>query len=196
MTNKQKVVFINGPKRSGKDSLGHLLQEETDLTCSIDKAAHPLYNAIQELFGLSPDEWEDMYENAKEKPHRALEWMSPREAMIWLSETVVKPTFDSSFFGKSLARRILSKEDVPFHIITDAGFTDEIEVCVNMLPINQYDVYMIRLCREGTSFEGDSRHYIDPSLAGIPHDHFDIIPNKGSLEDLRTQANRWLKENT
>ena len=177
------VIYVNGFKRSGKDTVGEILHKHRHV--SLFKAATPLYKAIQEVFSLSEGEWMDMYENAKEKPSQALYGMTPREAMIWLSEDVMKPKFGDDFFGVSLGKRIMNSQcDVA--VVTDSGYAKEIAACMNALPFHQH--HLIYLYRTGTTNKGDSREIINPCDLGLDVEHYEPIPNNGTIEVLAKEV--------
>jgi hypothetical protein len=92
----------------------------------------------------------------KEKPTRFFvvngSTVSPRQWLIHCSETIVKPLLGSDFFGKSLANSIT--EDLV--VCSDGGFESEV------LPLITagHDVYVLRIERDGYTFDGDSRSYL------------------------------------
>lgn len=184
--NGPKVIMFNGPKGSGKDSAAMYAQIHVLHSTSMHtKMAHPLYNAIQYLFGLEIDQWEYLYNNMKETPLPLLNGMSPREALIWLSEEVVKPKFGSEFFGKIAGRTCLNffeQENDGIVLMSDAGFNDEVRELVGM--VGSERCYLIRLC-DGNDFSGDSREYVDPNYVGIDIPNFFTIYNTGSLAEFR-----------
>lgn len=60
--------------------------------------------------------------SVKEVPHIDLGHMSCREAMIYVSETIVKPKRGLDFFGNQVANEIdLNKN----YAISDGGFVDD-----------------------------------------------------------------------
>ena len=180
---KQHVIYVNGFKRSGKDTVGQILHTHRHAT--LFKAATPLYKAIQEVFSLGEGEWAAMYENSKEEPQEALYGMTCRAAMIWLSEDVMKPKFGDTFFGLSLAKRIRDS-DCELAVVSDAGYLRELEACRNLLP--DYQHHLIYLYRTGTTNEGDSREVINPSDLGLDVEHYEPIPNNGTMEDLAKEV--------
>jgi len=188
---KHNVIFVNGPPSSGKDTIGRILHSAIPHYTIIEKAAGPLYKAVREIFGIGVDEWDIMYNSAKEEPTERLLGMSPRQAMIWMSEDVMKPKFGDGFFGVSLANRISghaqNKDKKISFIITDAGFGAEVASCIASLPSDKYDAYLIRVICDGCTFEGDSREWVCPFNVGIPVEHYEIVNNSGTFVELDAQ---------
>lgn len=176
-----KVLFLNAPKRSGKDAIAKEICDR-HLNFSLMKFATPLYKSVRELFALREDEWAFMYESAKEEPSERLMGMSPRQAMIWLSEDVMKPKFGQTYYGNLAANRLLSKKNQDLiYLITDSGFS--YEACPVVQEIGQDNCYLVHINRKGTSFEGDSRGWWFPDEAGILSDHHITIDNNGLLHE-------------
>ena len=149
-----RVVFVQGPPRSGKDSVGHILANELwsdGVDARVYKFAEPITKWSQEFFGVSCAD-----EEIKDQPHRNIDGMSPRQAAIAFSERAIKPVFGHDIFGKVLLRKI--EADAPdVAIITDSGFMHEAR------PI--WEQYGLDVCvavhvhRRDTSFKNDSRSY-------------------------------------
>lgn len=155
----KKVIILNGPPGVGKDTIAALLtnHERTAVSRSFKE---PMFNIALAMLGR--ERYSDFvlaYHNReeKEKPHSFLNGKTCREFMIWISEDVIKPTFGKQHFGKLMADNIAS---VPEHIdvvVSDGGFKDE------LLPLigAGFDVHVIRLHRDGFTFAGDSRDYLE-----------------------------------
>lgn len=182
-----KAYLLNAPARSGKDTIADMMAE-SHINFIKMKFAEPLYKAVQETFALTHTQWAAMYQNAKETPSEALMGMTPRQAMIWFSEEVVKPKFGEDFYGNLAANRVkhlesdyrLSSATLMF---ADSGFADEARAVVEHL--GGKNCYLIQLTREGSSFDNDSRSYWNPADVGMSADHHFTIDNNGSLCDLR-----------
>lgn len=188
------VIFINAEPHSGKDTVARMIHKNTPLLPVMEKAAKPLYEAIGALFSLTPSEWASIYENAKEEPCEAIWEMTPREAMIWLSEEVSKPLFGDEFFGRLLGKRIIrqTEERDTVFVVSDAGFVDEVKACIDMLD-ETYRIDLIRVIRKGTSFHGDSRMLVDKDDIGIPSECFHVIENNGTLVELEENVRSVMK---
>ena len=182
-----KIVIFNGPPSSGKDTIcKHLM----DYGCHVmhygcinsnsyfvhEKFAKPLKDGNRAIFDLTDEEF-DLYDNdpiAKNERCERFSGKSWRDVNIMLSENYFKPNFGKSIFGDLLSKRIQNKINMnkilrwtkePTFIISDGGFREELESVV--AKFNPKDVYVIKLFREGCSFAGDSRNYIDTSGLGV-----------------------------
>lgn len=157
-----KFIFLNGPARSGKDYAAEYLSSKFENVITL-KFATALYESVPRMFGLSDSVWADMYENEKEVPSPALQGMSPRQAMIWLSEDVMKPHFGQDFFGQAMITSVntlvkegMADESTVF-VASDSGFLVEAVPVMDHFGIDR--CMRIELLREGCSFQGDSRSY-------------------------------------
>ena len=91
----------------------------------------------------------------KERPYLNLGGLSPREALIKVSEEIMKPAFGEDYFGKALVADI--DEDIT--LVPDSGFMSEfIPVVERVGPTN---VLVIKLFKDGCTFDNDSREYLD-----------------------------------
>lgn len=196
-----KVVLFNAPPRAGKDTASDLgadlvEREEIDgLLHSLQfKFASPLFSAVQGLFGLDTATWVKLYNDHKDEPSDHLMGMSPREAMIWMSEDVAKPKFGRNFFGRIASKQIgrhVSKwpyselvDDLAI-FYSDCGFSEEVVEVVQSVGAD--DCFLVRIERPGCTYVSDSRNYINPEEVGIADDNFFIVENSGSLDDLESR---------
>lgn len=101
--------------------------------------------------------------------------LSVREAMIYTSEVVCKPTFGSNYFGIAAASSI--QEDY-INVFSDGGFVEELTPIIDKL--GKENVMIVRIHREGCDFSGDSRDYLPD---GIVSNTFDVY-NNDTLLDL------------
>jgi hypothetical protein len=101
------------------------------------------------------------------------EALSPRQALIHVSENVIKPQFGKDFFGLAAADKCV-KEDCDFAVFSDAGFISEIAPLASIYQT----LIIVRLYRDGFTFEGDSRSYLE----GI-NNAYDIILQEGRPGD-------------
>ena len=200
------IFLINGAKRSGKDTAADMIQNELIRQYGFSrviqiKAAHPLFNSIPVLFGIDMFVWADMYTNHKETRVDSLGGMSPREAMIWLSEDVMKPKFGKDHFGKALGRlinRAKFNDRADAVIVSDCGFVIEQQAALGLVYSESDDdpnddVFLIRTLRPGTSFDGDSREYIEPEDLGLFRDRYNELNNDSNdLSVLSEEVGKML----
>ena len=180
------IVLLNGPPQSGKDTLGRLMNLHSGY--KILKCAEPLRKAVPAMFGIDPYDYEKWIEDGelKEKPLEALGGMSPREAQIWLSETVMKPRLGKDIFGKILANTINNTRERSrgLYVVTDCGFEAEANYLLNAFP---GQVRMIQMSRQGCNFSKDSRDYID-----LPVDTFELFNSGLDPMELYNDVYHWL----
>ena len=96
--------------------------------------------------------------SVKEVPHIDLGHMSCREAMIYVSEQVVKPIRGLDHFGKLVANEIDLEKN---YAISDGGFVDELIPVVEKVGTNNF--VLVQLTRDGEDYSSDSRRYFQGS---------------------------------
>jgi hypothetical protein len=172
-----KILFLNGPPRSGKDTLGRTVFLE--FNARQHKMAEPLGAGVPAMFGIHPDRWRVMREAEKDVPQADLMGWTPRQAMIWLSEEVMKPRFGDDIFGRIATNELAKMQTTTeLTIITDSGFKEE---CVPVVKkFGNKNCFLVRLHRDGCSYVGDSRSYLDLSDYGVNSFDFD---NNSDIKD-------------
>ncbi len=174
-----KVIILNAPPSAGKDVA-------TDWIVAKYGAQHlrfkdQLYRVAAQIAGISLEEMVSQATDRETKDIKSTcltvggKWVTPRQWLIHCSESVVKPLLGKDFFGKSLANSI-EKELV---VVSDGGFAEEL---VPVLSAG-HDVYVLRIVREGYTFEGDSRNYFDTS----PLYKTILIENNGTLDQYQNK---------
>lgn len=150
-----KVILFNGPPDCGKDYACNVLVEK-DLAWK-HSFAKVLKETTHQFFGIHrPWNW---YEGSvKDTPLPDFWGMSPRQAYIWMSEEVIKPKFGKQFFGDKLAEAIKGYGKNEAVVISDCGFSEEIEPIINLA--GGSNALLIRISSQGCSFQNDSRSYI------------------------------------
>lgn len=156
-----KVIILNGPPGCGKDTIAGIIADRFHaLTYSFKTPMFEIAKAM--LGGVAYEKFMDLYNNrdTKEVANPLLNNRSPRDFMIWISESVIKPDFGKGHFGKLAADSMDFADQVCGYgqsvVVSDGGFVDEVLALVN----RGHDVTVIRLHREGFTFKGDSRNYI------------------------------------
>lgn len=161
LARKNDKIYVTG--NSGKDHGAEVLCK---YFYSIGLPAHhkefkkALFKAVKSAYGIDEEQWKLLYtRTSKEQPSEFLiyngEPISPRQAMINMSENVMKPLFGSDVFGKAAAFDLLEG----FNVFSDGGFEEEIEPLIN--EVGKSNILIIKISRDGCTFEGDSRNYID-----------------------------------
>jgi len=174
-----KIILLNGPPRCGKDTLAELYTKRYNSAWGSFKER--LIEITLAIYGVESHIWFGWYEEDKEKPRRELDFQSCREALIFVSEEVIKPKFGESFFGKAAAGtcRVAEYCEYDYIIFSDSGFPEEALPLCNL--VGPENVMVVRMGREGTDFSNDSRRYLrtDDLPEGV---HFVHLDNNGHIE--------------
>lgn len=157
------VVFIQGPPRSGKDTVGGILRNMMDLEgvhAELFKFADPIADWSEAFFGVSCRD-----EEIKDQPNDGIpDGLSPREAAIAFSERAMKPVFGHDVFGRALLRQI-QKSSPEVAIITDSGFLHEAKPVWESVGLDVCTA--VQVFRKGRTFKNDSRSYWDLPEPGV-----------------------------
>jgi hypothetical protein len=188
-----KILFVNGPRQSGKDTAVKFLVRE--FGCRTYKMAGPMKGAAPELLGISHDDARVYFEDpaAKLRPHKDFFGMSPVQWLIWLSEEVMKPKFGKDYFGRIAVRNLSEPTQSPFTAISDCGFRDE---CIPLVrTFGPRNCHVFQLHRPGKTYDGDSRGYLELTDLGVP---LTEIRNEYTLDVFKMQVEeltrKWLNE--
>jgi hypothetical protein len=165
----KQIIILNGPPRIGKDTLRNKMSEwykGRGIAVNHASFKEPLIKLTCDFYEFPRQSWDNLYEyedaggSWKDSPNLYLNGMTPREALIHVSENVIKPTFGKGTFGTLLGQSL--KDGI--NIIADGGFTEEVyglweaidyESCRNM-----DEIIIVKLEEEGFTFGNDSRSYI------------------------------------
>jgi len=194
-----KTIILNAPPNAGKDTIAMALcgatgAMHTQMKDHLYQVTASLFNLpLVKLRGMATDrerkerqtqllvlpidKYNQLCRITGNKPVRGVSpkschAISPREALIYTSEIVVKPTFGRDYFGKIANSNIQPCGAV----FSDGGFDEEIEPIAR----GQKDVYIIQFERDGCTWSGDSRgwlsdHHAIPTLK---------THNNGTVEEL------------
>lgn len=194
-----KTIILNAPPNAGKDTIADALCAATNAMHMQMK--HHLYKVAASLFNMSPSNLRVMATDRERKDRqtqllmlpidkynllcritgskpvrgvspRSTHAISPREALIYTSELVVKPSFGRDYFGKIANDNI----QVCGAVFSDGGFDEELPPIL----LGQEEVYIIKFSREGCSWAGDSRSWLT-TQAGVPEL---VTTNNGTVQDL------------
>jgi len=153
----RKVIFINGPPRSGKDTLGNRFSSQFGTT--VVKMAETLKKSVYADFGLPLDLPIEFFDSVKDIPLPIFDGLSFREACIEKSEERTKPWRGPKWFGQKLVSKIRRSSSKAF-AITDSGFAAEAEPVMEAVGADNCLLLRIHAEERGVSFAGDSRSYI------------------------------------
>lgn len=110
----------------------------------------------------------------------SLGYYSSREALIHVSEDLIKPVKGKDYYGKKLVERIEYSSE-RFYFVADSGFAEE----CSMVADKGYSVIIAQLERSGATFDGDSRSLLNKDdFKEYSNIKFCQIDNNGSLDDL------------
>lgn len=142
-----------------------------------------LRSALRWLLAI-PYESDPFSPQNKDKPMKELNGVSPRKAMITLAEDYMKPLFGPAIFGEVIVRQ-MSKSIWSHAIISGIGFDIEAYTVMQSHRGKQFEC--LKLFREGCTFEGDSRYYLDGAALGVRES---TVENRFGLDMFEEQIDR------
>jgi len=153
------IVIFNGPPRSGKDEAASYFKENFGFGNLSFK--YQLFKETIAHFEVNEEWFMEGYRDRdqKEKKEFALNDMSRREAMIFVSEDVVKPKKGKDYFGRMVAEEI---EEVKNYAVADGGFVEELEPLIER--VGAENIVIVQLTREDCDYSSDSRRYFNGRL--------------------------------
>lgn len=161
--------MFNGPPRSGKDLATSFCCEYFNGTHALMKTA--LIKLTADFLRITVEDFLEHYDDKCDDntyEQSACVWIkdlpmyqmpggciSKRDALIHVSENVIKPSFGNDIFGK------LAADNLPEGLVffSDGGFPDEVQPIVDKVGIE--NILIVHIKRDGCTFEGDSRDYIN-----------------------------------
>lgn len=177
-----KILLLNGPPRSGKDTIAQILQKRASSSIHLEKFALPIKTCVPLAFSIDRETWNNELDTASNKdlPNDLFYGETPRDVQISFSEDWLKPLCGKDIFGKLALRRLewICTRGFGTVIFSDSGFAPEAQVLIDRFGAEAIQLW--RINREGCNYKGDSRGYIN--LDGVRT--YDV-PNNGSLNDLR-----------
>lgn len=170
------VILFNAPPSAGKDISANYLADKYDLPhlrfkdTLYEEAALEAEILIDQMKQLATDR------ETKEVPDILFGGLSPRQWLIHVSEELIKPQYGSDYFGHKLADKLQDG----ITVVSDSGFPDELIPVINTADI----VYVVRIHRDGCSFNNDSRNYLSDEFLTEHGVYFCDISNNDSLTNL------------
>lgn len=165
----QYIIGLNGPPRSGKDTVGNmlrfLLDQECDIPTHLDHLARPMRQMAMSLVGLNPNDFQ-LYTTEKDKPQALLRKSlggdsdSIRKLMIATSENFIKPKYGQDFWGRKLMddHKWIDLGYPGILIVPDIGFPAEVDLFDSFREkVPPVHTLIVQLQRPGYGWEGDSR---------------------------------------
>lgn len=182
-----KIVILNGPPGSGKDSLGNLLA--TGMNAKQQEFKAPLYRFGAAMLNIALPQFLFLYQDRtwKEAKRPELMGMSIRDLFIWYSEEVIKPKFGKAWFGVQACNSSNIFDWVNHGIyFTDGGFIEELAPLVERFGADNFII--ARIHRDGCNFASDSRRYLeDQELKDIGVNTVFDLDNNGTKMELYEQ---------
>ncbi len=193
-----KVIFVNGPPRSGKDQAGMILKRTHNVR--IYKLSRPMKDALAAFFYIDHFMMKDEIEPNKDTRSAEFGDLSWRGIQISFAETWAKPVLGQDILGKLGVMFLKQGTTYDITVITDSGFVEECMPIVKHIGID--NCLLIQLSRDGCTFEGDSRSYIELDNIGVTmiqlHNRYPLVPTDDmplTYEmQLRSAVNGWLGE--
>ncbi len=181
------VLVLAGPPGTGKDTIAnYLVRQFNFIHIRFKDALIPLVLGAYKVDMA----WFDQHytRELKDQPCPELLNMSPRQALIHMSEHVIKPTFTESAFGTIIARRIVPGQ---YTVISDGGgWAPELKPVVDA--VGAHNVFILQLTRDHCSYTNDSRVAYPDNIFGCKTV---TVHNNGSIDDLFNQTIMALQSN-
>lgn len=153
------ALLLNGPPRSGKDTIADHMRNRMDdaLYPAIKRSlSMPMRLAGFALLGLPYSD--AAYERIKDLPQDIFAGETLRRWMIDFSERFIKPAYGQEFWAASLLNPFQDLTIPGLMIVPDLGFAAELDYISQRLGNKR--VLNVWVAREGKTFEGDSRSYV------------------------------------
>lgn len=152
------IILFNGPPGSGKDHAADYFKQYGFKHLSFK---YQLFIETIKYFGVDSAWFMERYNTRSEKevPTSLLNHMSCREAMIYVSEKIIKPQRGLDYFGNLVAEEIDVHKN---YAISDGGFIDELIPVVERVGNDNF--VLVQLTRDGHDFSSDSRRYFDGNV--------------------------------
>lgn len=190
-----KVVLLNGPAGSGKDSAGNHLADNLGFWNM--KFAGALKRSVYADHGLPTDLPLDFFESIKEEPLGVFFGKSFRQACIHKSENMMKPAFGPRVFGRLFLRELWQnyRNGASRIVVTDSGFAPEALAMVPYIGAENMLLVQIRAESRGKTFANDSRNYIElPDVTTVVVTNNGPLP--GYLKVVYDLVDHWLEFGT
>lgn len=163
-----RVIFLNGPPRSGKDTgAKHLARAFGSVRIGFADHLKVATHAAYGLFAFNGAPCPALaFEAVKDTPLPEFMGLSPRQAYIAHSERYIKPLHDDAFFGHMLVRRMARFGGRTLVAAPDSGFAPEAAPVLDAIGgPDRALLVRVRAEGRGKTYDGDSRSFIE--LPGV-----------------------------
>lgn len=159
------VIILNGPPGCGKDTLANQLTKAIDGSIS-SRFKNVLYRRMAEKHNLELDYVIAMCNDRdlKDIPSELFDGLSPRQELINISENEIKVQFGQEGVAAKTLMDMLDIEDYgrKTFVFSDGGFAAEVKLLKRVLKrYGLLNFILVRIVKDGCTFEGDSRNFID-----------------------------------
>ncbi len=184
-----KFLFLNGPPKSGKDTIVKELVQYTKFQHI--KFSMPMKRAIAGLLDIREADVETYKDvtspvlqrvGTTQKEYRD----TLRELLIAFSEDFLKVKYGNDIFGRIFWQHA-KQSAFQLIISSDCGFEEEVERVISNA--GAHHCRLVRLHRDGTDFDGDSRSYLRDGLCST----WDIT-NDGTVHEVTMKVLRMLTQ--
>ena len=186
------IILTNGAPGSGKDEVANFLCDSFPNIFEYKAMKTPLFEWFYRIYDITEQEFfESFYtRDKKEIPSKRFNGRSPREALIHVSEDVVKPMLGKDYWSIYATENLVEGK---INVFSDVGFPTEIETFVKRVENDQHPLILMKVYRDGYTFENDSREELDDQFCGLETIK---IYNDGSIEDLKQNALKAITDST
>ncbi len=177
-----KIIAFNGARRTGKDSAALYIQEELtklNISHATVQPTNILHNMLEALYPGWTAKWEDN----KDLPGydtRLPNGSTMRTHLIKFSN-IMKGEFGNGIFTERVFGNFTRQTGVDVGIVTDIGVPGDFDILLNHVP--REDILLIRLARDGFSFDDDVREHVDGPDAIFEGDDVGF-KNRGSFAEV------------
>lgn len=185
-----KVVILNGPPGSGKDTLADHLVYNALQNAEKREFKTKLFEIAATLAGITVEHMVELNnQETKNVPSPELPaGRSPRQWLIFVSEVMVKPHLGLRYFGKAAAKTLTNPNTV--YVFSDGGFDEEVVEVARK--VGKENLLVVRLSRPDKTFAGDSRRYLDPNNAGATIAVKNTKDQDSFLTEATIKVSAWL----
>lgn len=192
---RRKTIFLfNGPPGCGKDAAcAEIIRLDPETIYAYYKEW--LYEKSAEILNIEQSFWQKICQDVVLKDMPFLKQMtgkyeSPRELLIKVAESILKPTFGRDCIAAKMVERLKEKvKDLDHYtvVVPDLGFPEELALIQENFP--DANIILVHIKRPGCSYVNDSRNYVgEPNV---------VLNNNGSFESFKEiVGGLYLQENT